>query len=230
MKGKILDYSIQESKGLIAGDDGNRYSFQNSEWKGAKAPSINQRVDFEIDGKNATGIYLDASSSFDTEKIKSSLSDIQNSELFTTAQGNVNKIVKAGAQNKMGFTVSILMAIALFFPIITIPLIGSFSLMSDTWGKVAFLLLIVLSALFYSGVKRIFVKIVVGLVATIVTLLFYDLFSGLSQGNDLMNAFGSRRSNDIGLFNMLRFGVIFIIPLSIALLVLGFKSKYKENI
>lgn len=230
MKGKILDYSIQESKGLITGDDGNRYDFQNSQWKAVKVPSINQRVDFEIDGKSAMGIYLDASSSFDTEKIKSSLSDIQNSDLFTNAQGNVKKIVKAGAQNKAGFIISILMAIALFFPIITIPYIGSVSLVNDIWGKVLFLLLVILSTLFYSGAKRVFVKIAAGIVAVIVTLVFFDLFSGLSQGNDLINAFGRGRSSGAGLFEMLRFGVLFVIPLSIVLLVLGFKSKYKENI
>jgi hypothetical protein len=28
MKGKILDYNIQESKGIISGDDGQRYSFE----------------------------------------------------------------------------------------------------------------------------------------------------------------------------------------------------------
>lgn len=230
MKGKILDYSIQESKGLITGDDGNRYNFQNSEWKATKVPSINQRVDFEIDGKNAIGIYLDASASFDAEKIKSSLSDIQNSDLFTSVQGNVTKIVRAGIQNKVGFIISVLMAIALFFPIITIPFIGSVSLVNYFWGKVAFLLLIILSILFYSGVKRIFVKIVVGLVAAIVMLVFFDLYSGLSQGNDLINSFSGKRGGGINLFEMLRFGVAFVIPLSLALLIVGFKSNYKENI
>ncbi len=29
MKGKILDYNIQESKGIISGDDEQRYSFEN---------------------------------------------------------------------------------------------------------------------------------------------------------------------------------------------------------
>ena len=28
MKGKILDYNIQESKGIISGDDGQRYNFE----------------------------------------------------------------------------------------------------------------------------------------------------------------------------------------------------------
>ena len=33
MKGKILDYNIQESNGIISGDDGQRYSFENKDWK-----------------------------------------------------------------------------------------------------------------------------------------------------------------------------------------------------
>lgn len=58
MKGKILDYSIQNSAGVISGDDGQRYNFSASEWKSDKSPMINQVVDFAADGQNATGIYL----------------------------------------------------------------------------------------------------------------------------------------------------------------------------
>ena len=56
MKGKVLDYNIQESKGIISGDDGQRYSFESSEWKNNISPKVNQFVDFEIDGKNAKGV------------------------------------------------------------------------------------------------------------------------------------------------------------------------------
>lgn len=58
MKGKILDYNIQESTGIISGDDGQRYSFSNSEWKSSESPKANQNVDFEIDGNEAKAIYL----------------------------------------------------------------------------------------------------------------------------------------------------------------------------
>lgn len=58
MKGKILDYNFQESKGLISGDDGNRYSFENSQWKADISPKVNQTVDFVIDGDIAKEIYL----------------------------------------------------------------------------------------------------------------------------------------------------------------------------
>lgn len=58
MKGKILDYNFQESKGIISGEDGNRYTFENSQWKGSVNPKANQVVDFDFDGQNAKDIYL----------------------------------------------------------------------------------------------------------------------------------------------------------------------------
>ncbi len=59
MKGKILDFNIQNSTGIISGDDGQRYNFITAEWKSDKSPVANQIVDFSVDGENATGIYLD---------------------------------------------------------------------------------------------------------------------------------------------------------------------------
>ncbi|MDX4064515.1 TM2 domain-containing protein [Aliarcobacter skirrowii] len=64
MKGKVLDYSIQESKGIISGDDGQRYTFISSEWKSNISPKVNQVVDFEVDGTNAKGIYANSASSY----------------------------------------------------------------------------------------------------------------------------------------------------------------------
>ena len=58
MKGKILDYNIQESKGVISGDDGQRYSFENKDWKASELPKVNQIVDFEIDEEYAKKIYI----------------------------------------------------------------------------------------------------------------------------------------------------------------------------
>ncbi|WP_141051684.1 hypothetical protein [Aliarcobacter cryaerophilus] len=57
MKGKILDYNIQESKGIIAGDDGQRYSFENKDWKASELPKVNQIVDFEVDENEAKSVY-----------------------------------------------------------------------------------------------------------------------------------------------------------------------------
>lgn len=59
MKGKILDYSIQNSSGIISGEDGKRYNFKGSEWKNEKSPTANQTVDFDIVEDDAIAIYLD---------------------------------------------------------------------------------------------------------------------------------------------------------------------------
>lgn len=48
MQGKILDFSVAENKGYITGQDGNRYTFQGTEWKEQKTPSRGNTVDFEI--------------------------------------------------------------------------------------------------------------------------------------------------------------------------------------
>ena len=86
MKGKILDYSIQSSSGLISGEDGKRYKFSNTEWKSDKAPKINQKVDFEANGTIAKGIYLETSSlDFDAETITSKLSNVTDSDIVNNS-------------------------------------------------------------------------------------------------------------------------------------------------
>ena len=70
MKGRILDFSIQNSSGVISGDDGERYNFVASEWKSEKSPTNNQIVDFKVEGENAVGIYLDQNISTGDQKNK----------------------------------------------------------------------------------------------------------------------------------------------------------------
>ncbi|NOQ29678.1 MAG: hypothetical protein GQ570_01010 [Helicobacteraceae bacterium] len=70
MKGKILDYSIQNSSGVISAEDGKRYKFVATEWKSEKAPSVNQEVDFDITEDSAISIYLlNGNSSEDSKTI-----------------------------------------------------------------------------------------------------------------------------------------------------------------
>ena len=63
MNGQILDYSAQTNSGLIAGDDGNRYSFVGTEWKDQAIPNRGMRVDFEAQGGDAVAIYRAVSAS-----------------------------------------------------------------------------------------------------------------------------------------------------------------------
>ena len=57
MKGKVLDYSIQENSGVISGEDGSRYTFPGSEWKEHVPPTRGMSVDFDIQAGDAVAIY-----------------------------------------------------------------------------------------------------------------------------------------------------------------------------
>jgi hypothetical protein len=58
MKGKILGYSVEDSKGVISADDENRYEFLKEEFKDSLLPKKNMTVDFEIEDGKAKEIYL----------------------------------------------------------------------------------------------------------------------------------------------------------------------------
>ena len=57
MKGKIIDFSVQNNQGLISAEDGGRYSFVGAEWKAQGAPAIGTEVDFEAHDREARGVY-----------------------------------------------------------------------------------------------------------------------------------------------------------------------------
>ena len=57
MQGQILDYSIQTNEGVISGEDGSRYTFAGSEWNDGTPPTRGMRVDFEVRGTDAVGVY-----------------------------------------------------------------------------------------------------------------------------------------------------------------------------
>jgi len=56
MKGKIL--AVEENRGIILADNGERYEFDINEWKEKVPPLKGMEVDFEIDGNRAKNIYL----------------------------------------------------------------------------------------------------------------------------------------------------------------------------
>ena len=61
MKGSILESSLGNGTGLIAGDDGRRYSYVTAEWRGNYPEHAGQRVDFEAIEDSARAVYLDQS-------------------------------------------------------------------------------------------------------------------------------------------------------------------------
>lgn len=58
MKGKILDFSIQSNSGAISGEDGKRYNFNGTDWKGDSHPARGMSVDFSVEDNQAKEVYL----------------------------------------------------------------------------------------------------------------------------------------------------------------------------
>lgn len=69
MKGRVLDFNFQAGEGIISGEDGNRYSFVNAQWKTSEInPSNEIEVDFIGEEGVATGIYAKAKEENSMEK------------------------------------------------------------------------------------------------------------------------------------------------------------------
>lgn len=60
MKGRVLGYNQTTRIGVISGEDGKRYSFAISEWKGAVSPKAGGKVDFFGNGEQAEAIYSES--------------------------------------------------------------------------------------------------------------------------------------------------------------------------
>ena len=58
MRGQVLTYDPLKAEGLISAEDGSRYGFTGSEWKGAPHQlRSGAQIDFSPDGSNALAIY-----------------------------------------------------------------------------------------------------------------------------------------------------------------------------
>ena len=229
MKGKILDYNFQESKGIISGEDGNRYTFENSQWKGSVNPKANQVVDFDFDGQNAKDIYLDkAPMNFDG--VKDKLGDINAQEKVNEVKYKLNVIKNNGIQNKFGFIISITLAICLFISVASLSIgFGSFvefSVIDSDLGFIALIGTIISAFLFYSGGKQIFTKISIIVVSVVILLFLKDIYIAAS---DMVSLFGGRNKSIIdGFAEMLHFSIILLITATVLYIISGFKKGYKE--
>ncbi len=58
MRGILIHYNAQSEQGLIRAEDGKRYAFYRQDWQSERRPSVNDEVDFEVDGTIAYDIYL----------------------------------------------------------------------------------------------------------------------------------------------------------------------------
>ena len=58
MKGRILDFSVQENTGVVSGEDGKRYHFGGADWRGDRPPDRGVTVDFDAEGNSAKEVYI----------------------------------------------------------------------------------------------------------------------------------------------------------------------------
>ena len=56
MRGRIKDFSHQQQRGIIEGDDGSEYAFSYGEWDGHGLPMAGMPVEFETQGRNAISV------------------------------------------------------------------------------------------------------------------------------------------------------------------------------
>ena len=57
--GKVLDFNVSASSGIILGDDGVRYSFKASEWRSSSSlPVQGAQVNFEVNRAEALSIFV----------------------------------------------------------------------------------------------------------------------------------------------------------------------------
>lgn len=57
MRGQVLGVDVRTGAGLVAGDDGVRYTFGQEDWAQRGEPTIGQTVDFEIANGRALNIF-----------------------------------------------------------------------------------------------------------------------------------------------------------------------------
>ncbi len=74
MRGTVLHFSIQENKGFISGDDGNRYEFTGEAWGLSESPAQGIKVDFGIENDRAIKIFADPNAIPSSAKSKNTAS------------------------------------------------------------------------------------------------------------------------------------------------------------
>lgn len=57
MRGQILGVDGRTGRGVIAGDDGTRYTFGRDDWSHQTEPAVGSTVDFEADGQSAVSLF-----------------------------------------------------------------------------------------------------------------------------------------------------------------------------
>ena len=57
MRGQVLGVDNRTGRGVVAGDDGERYTFGPEDWAQKGEPRIGAKVDFETEGRSALSLF-----------------------------------------------------------------------------------------------------------------------------------------------------------------------------
>lgn len=57
MRGRVLGVDARTGDGVVAGDDGARYTFGPTDWAAAGEPAIGLEVDFEAEARRALNLF-----------------------------------------------------------------------------------------------------------------------------------------------------------------------------
>lgn len=57
MRGRVLGVDARTGDGVVAGDDGRRYTFQPADWASRGEPAIGIEVDFDVEQNRALSIF-----------------------------------------------------------------------------------------------------------------------------------------------------------------------------
>jgi hypothetical protein len=220
MEGTVLHFDESSNKGIVRGEDGDRFEFTNTDWNSSGSPRTGAKVDFVAKDNIASEIYAVSSPSI-AGNVAGKISDFQGSGLGE----KISALFGNGLHNKLGFLAALAVLVSLFFPVIEIPLLGKGSLISTGTGKFLLVLLIVLAVFFYGGATRLYTRILAGVVLGILFFQYYDLFSALNQASGFIG--GSQNSPN--LFNLIQWGTFINVAACAALFYATYVKSYTNN-
>ncbi len=190
MEGIILDYNRETEKGLILGDNKERYAFTKAQWKSEKLPKVQMKVNFVVDSGEATDIYSLSNAGIDMpnvdmnsikEKFSAVRSGVQESVLNNAS---FKQIIENGVFNKVSLALLVIAFFGLFTDVVSIGYLGflmetpssSLSAVSMGWLLVlVYLLLMVATAL---GVRK---KIVLQVGIASIVLFAWQFYALITE-------------------------------------------------
>lgn len=243
MEGIILDFNKESKEGLIRGKDEKRYEFSLNDWKSEKEPAAQMKVDFDVEDGKAIRIYAVAGGKSFGANLGENLKDLKMpnvdmsgiKEKFSGVSSNLSAnptmktILDHGLQNKLAVLFFAIAFFGAFTDMLHIDMLGisediagsSLAGIGIGWAlPILLLALLVVTAIGYSKQLSMYLGI-----ASIV-LTVWQLWEVIDENFAIWRY--SRHELRF-LEEMMSFGSIIFVLVSIVLLVLGVLLPKKEN-